>query len=116
MHGPACSSDDESDGPIADASFDATFKYYAKHCLSEGKNPVDWVQFRKRQASTNGLHAAELCDRCGMHGDGDVMPCCECCSENGKEVVTHYSCIDKAELIWLLQDGDNHHWRCSQCR
>lgn len=62
------------------------------------------------------LATYNLCDMCGIDGNGWKMARCGCCQENRQETVACLSCIPKAHVVWIQADEEQHHWRCRRCR
>ena len=61
------------------------------------------------------LATYDLCDVCGIDGNGWKMAVCGCCLHTSQETVACLSCIPKDHAEWIQADEDQHHWRCRRC-
>ena len=58
-----------------------------------------------------------ICEVCGLNIDDAQARVCECCHEQGREVLACYSCLPQKQHDWLEENSEIvHHWRCSTCR
>lgn len=102
---------------VAERSFKSTREHYGTYRAAGTTGPVERFAHNKPCGQEDGVFEADLCDRCGIDGNAlDGMHRCWSCWKRGTEVVSHLSCIDSHELVWLLGDEEDRHWRCRQCR
>jgi len=108
----------ESKMPAAERSLKSTRDLYKTYQPDAGSTgPVERFRPEKPNGRKDGIFEADFCDRCGI--DGNYLPdmhYCWSCWNQGRETVSHMSCIDRDELLWLLGNEDEHHWRCKKCR
>ena len=103
--------------PVPERCFKSTSNYYGTFRPAGSTGPMERFSHNKPCGRNDGIFEADFCSRCGIDGNGlDCMHYCWSCWERGTEVVSHLSCIDRNELLWLLGNEDERHWRCKECR
>lgn len=104
---------------VRERCFNSTSQYYASSQLNGSTGPVERFSHVKPLERTDGVYGARFCDRCGIDAIDNIgleMQYCMSCWAREEEAVSHESCIDKRELLWLLDNEDERHWRCKKCR
>ena len=109
--------DDHHRMPVPERSFKSTRHYYGEFRPAGSTGPIERFSHDKPLGRNDEVFEADFCNRCGIDGNGlDDMHICWSCWEHGTEVVSHLSCIDRNELVWLLGNAEERHWRCKKCR
>ena len=119
-HGTERGFDGRNRMSAAERSFKSTREFYqppAGTTLPVERFRHDKPNYDKPNDDKKRLHEADFCDRCGIDGNEvDGMHYCWPCWERRIETVSHMSCIDRDELLWLHGNEDERHWRCIKCR
>lgn len=101
-------------------AFTMTWKAYAETLRQDCSTPCEQCN-PHNGSGIDPQHDAELdtydlCDTCGIDGNEIKMMRCGCCQQKGQETVACLSCVPQEQLLWLLDDEDERHWRCRRCR